>query len=323
MPQTRTHMGWLQKIGLLFVAWFGLYGCSDNTTVVSDGRGGGLVTILNDSLAILTDTRGKEVCKDHAITGVTCTQYSDNTGLFLVNYRHKAAPLWGDTLDYYLQVLRGHLKDSTVLVTNSVASEFGFWKVGEKPEKLKLWDKPDECVVNVTTQVRPWKKGGVLMRNDYNHECPYMLLDTSTGQVTSFSFSGEDAWLSECEEFNYNEGNVYCIKKRQGIDGFLELLVNGSVVNAVQLDSCELLKVYQWYGAYLLLDLYCPHYYNVNSSRDWRANLFEIRKIDFYDFSFDTSYPDLWLSVGSKFMQNESTYVQYYPEDRMVTKEGL
>ena len=114
-----------------------------------------------------------------------------------------------------------------------------------------------------------------------------------------------------------------CVKQNPVLMRGLDLLVDGVVVDTMQWDSCEFREVYRWYGAYLLLDLYCPDYLDYDGTRDWRLGLYEIQKVNSLSLSFDTSFPDLWLNIGSKFMQNESTYVQYYPEDRIVTGEGL
>ncbi|MCK9183665.1 MAG: hypothetical protein M0P13_12420 [Fibrobacteraceae bacterium] len=92
-----------------------VWGCGDDTTFTWGGRyGGELVSFVNDSLAVLQNSRGWERCTEVFMGSDDCEVGGDHPGLFLVNYRKKEAPLWGDTVNGALNILSGTLGDSTV-----------------------------------------------------------------------------------------------------------------------------------------------------------------------------------------------------------------
>ena len=71
MPQTRAHMGWLQKIGLLFVAWLGvlptiilLEGCGEGYKIIDEGYDVRGIGIVSDTTANWNGETGPGVCED-------------------------------------------------------------------------------------------------------------------------------------------------------------------------------------------------------------------------------------------------------------------
>lgn len=193
----------------------GMWGCGlfdeEVTHEVHEKRHSGLViAILDDSLALETNGRG---WKDHTEScdyWENCDGGTINQGLFLVNYRNKQSPLWGDTIDGVINIIWGLAADSMVLFYDK-KENFGFWKVGEIPDvrrKVKLYD---ECDWNDPyTRAKPWMKGKVLLKDMY--PCPYAVLDTATGDVKKLEFTGEYAWLEGCDDITYMDGGVVCLK---------------------------------------------------------------------------------------------------------------
>ncbi len=190
-----------------------IIGCGNDTTFTWDeGRTGGeLVSIVDDSLAILRNSRGWEECTAVFMGSDDCEVGGDHTGLFLVNYRKKEAPLWGDTLNEKLSLIPGLVGDSTSLFFNK-KDQYGFWKVGGSPVISKKWTWSTECSNYQDKYARPWKDGNVLLKLTDQESCPYAVLDTSTGEVQKLEFTGEFAWLEGCDDITYRNGSVICLK---------------------------------------------------------------------------------------------------------------
>lgn len=146
-----------------------------------------------------------------------------NHGIFLVNYRNKQLPYWGDTAKGVYHIMNGLAYDSTVFFYTD-ANKFGFWKIREPIDvrgKLK-WSEDCNGEKNIQN-VRPWENGNVLLEGAQN--CPYAILDTATGVVNKLDFAGEYAWLEGCDDITYIDGEIVCLKalydeKRYGVYGF-------------------------------------------------------------------------------------------------------
>lgn len=194
---------------------FGMWGCGlfdeEVTTTVNEERSGGMpIALLDDSLAIVYNSRGRE---EHA---ESCNYYSScdygvmNQGVFLVNYREKRAPYWGDTTKGVLYIAKGLAYDSTVIFYKDDGC-FGLWKVGENLDVRKKIKWNDGCAwKDFYTQARPWQNGNVLLKDVY--PCPYAVLDTATGNVKKLEFNGENSWLEGCDDITYMDGGVVCLK---------------------------------------------------------------------------------------------------------------
>lgn len=222
----------------LVVACICMWGCGlfdeEATTTINEKRSGGMpIALLDDSLAIVYSSRGWEEHAESCDYYSSCDNGAMNQGVFLVNYRKKMAPYWGDTAKGVLYIAKGLVYDSTVVFYKD-DGYFGLWKVGENLEVRKKIKWNDGCVwENFYTYARPWQNGNVLLKDVY--PCPYAVLDTATGIVKKLEFTGEYAWLEGCDDIAYIDGEAVCLKalydeKRYGIyeygkDGLMDSLI--------------------------------------------------------------------------------------------------
>ena len=95
--------------------------------IIANGGGryeGTLVAIIDDSLALLTNSRGYEDCHEVFMGSDICDKGGTNDGLYLVNYRKKRTPYWGDTIEGRMSFVEGFYNDSSAFfqmqMTNSV-----------------------------------------------------------------------------------------------------------------------------------------------------------------------------------------------------------
>ena len=222
------------------LACVSMWGCGlfdeDVTHEVHEKRHSGLViAILDDSLALETNGRGWTDHTESCDYWENCDGGTINQGLFLVNYRNKQRPLWGDTIDGVITIIWGLAADSTVLFYDK-KNNFGFWKVGKNIDVRKKMKWEDGCKLEhryVVVMARPWKDGNVLLKDA--DPCPYAVLDTATGVVKKMEFIGEYAWLERCDDITYIDGDVVCLKalydeKRYGVyeygkDGLMDSLI--------------------------------------------------------------------------------------------------
>lgn len=192
----------------------GMFGCGDDDYRRWGGRyEGSLVAIIDDSLALLTNSRGFEDCHDVFMGSEDCERGGTNDGLFLVNYMKKQTPYWGDTIKGEISFVTGFYSDSTVLYSNG-KDEFGFWKIGETPRVVGKWRCESPCRCGGAKYGRPWQDGNILLKMVQQNECPYAVLDTATGDVKKLEFTGELAWLKGCDDVTYMAGDVVCLRQR-------------------------------------------------------------------------------------------------------------
>lgn len=212
-----------------------MWGCGD-----SDYRRWGrryegtLVAIIDDSLALLTNSRGYEDCHDVFMGSEECERGGTNDGLFLVNYRKQLSPYWGDTVDGEINLIGGYYNDSSAFFSNA-KNEFGFWKIGGQPKVVRKWNCEAPCRCDWRKYGRPWIDGNVLLKMENQSECPYAVLDTATGVMKKIEFTGEYAWLEGCDDITYIEGEIMCVKalydeKKYGVyeygkDGLMDSLI--------------------------------------------------------------------------------------------------
>ena len=223
----------------LVVACICMWGCGlldeEVNHVVDSKRYNGIVfAIIDDSLALETNGRRWTDHTDHCDYLGDCETGTINQGVFLVNYRNKQKPLWGDTIDGAISIVYGYYHDSSAMFSNA-DGEFGFWRIGEKPRVVRKWNCEAPCECNYEKYGRPWMYGNVLLNMEWNKECPYAILDTATGNVTKLEFTGDYAWLEGCDDITYIDGDVVCLKalydeKNYGIyeygkDGLMDSLI--------------------------------------------------------------------------------------------------
>ena len=128
-----------------------------------------------------------------------------------MNYQSKSLPIWGDTLNYSLSFVEGYYQDSMVMVYND-KNQFGFWKIGGKPELHKTWHFTSPCRIGLysSLKARPWRNGGVLVLGLEN--CPYALLDTASGMVVQKEFMDDDLGLNICSDVTHLNESIVCLQ---------------------------------------------------------------------------------------------------------------
>ena len=126
-----------------------MWGCGlfdeDVNHVVDSERYNGIVfAIIDDSLALETNGRRWTDYTEHCDYWEDCETGTINQGVFLVNYRNKQKPLWGDTIDGAISIVYGYYHDSSAMFSNA-NGEFGFWKIGGKPRVVRKWNCETPC----------------------------------------------------------------------------------------------------------------------------------------------------------------------------------
>ncbi len=319
------------KQSLLAVFCVVLFGCENNINGIGYDRDEAeykwgewadprLISIVDDSLAVLAIYKpyykewyqcGFEGCRiDEEVANY-------HVGLFVVNYREKREPVWGDTLDYDLRIAKDYFRDSSVLVFDRNRNKFGFWKIGTK--EVKFVDYSGHGY-NGYFNTRPFPNGNVLLIGK-----PSYILDTENRQLKQFEFSGEYEWLSKCgnsrikREWVYDEeqqqgyydykydymnisyigGELVCIKGNETADNF-ELIVNNAVKDTSSLSNTFLYEsITGWYGIY---------------AKD-KSN--RIHKIDTLNFKFDRNYVPMYIGedISTYFYGNQGGSMRYSTQD--------
>lgn len=199
----------------------GLFDEEVNHVVDSERYNGIVFAIINDSLALETNGRRWTDHTSHCDYWEDCGTGTINQGVFLVNYRNKQKPLWGDTIDGAISIVYGYYHDSSAMFSNA-DDEFGFWRIGEKPRIVRRWNCEAPCECNRGKYGRPWVDGNVLLKMVQQDDCPYAVLETATGIVRKLELTGEYAWLEGCDDITYIDGEIVCLKllydeKRYGV----------------------------------------------------------------------------------------------------------
>jgi len=245
--------------------------------------GGELTSIINDSLAIVA--MYKPYYKEWLLCGEsTCTTLREtanhHVGLFLVNYREKQKPIWGDTLEHNLIVVKEYFRDSSVLVFDRKNNKFGFWKIGTKEIGFVDYDDYSEIENRgyIGYNARSFANGNVIL---FSYP-KLFLLEVENRQLKPFEFSGEYKWLSECVNslrddrydymnMSYIGGELSCIRGNKTAENF-ELTVNNIIMDTSSLGKSYVERIIGWYGPYV------------------EGESGVIYKIDTLNFKFDNSY---------------------------------
>jgi hypothetical protein len=281
----------LFKLFSVFACVTAINGCgiSDDTyTKWDDWSGGRIVTIVDDSLALLRSVRIKKEC--YEVGGIDghwekCERQEGHrhTGLFLVNYREKKEPLWGDTSGIFFNIVHGYYNDSAIMLIDS--NKFGFWKIGEQPSDLKLliWNEP--CGYSNRIMATPWFDGNVLIRGAEN--CPFAVLDTSSGIAANETFTQKMSWINDCKYINFVKGNIVCLHKNSETKK-ITMSVDGVETDSVGIQT-DSIKAH--FGLYV----------QGNDS----VHYDKIHKINIDLKQVDSAYEDLWLASGTMFMNSK------------------
>ncbi len=304
----------LKDFVLLTLACVSMWGCGDDDYRRWGGRyEGTLVAIIDDSLALLTNSRGYEDCHDVFMGSEECERGGTNDGLFLVNYRKQQPPYWGDTVDGGINLIGGYYNDSSAFFLNA-KNEFGFWRIGEKPRVVGKWNCEAPCRCDWRKYGRPWIDGNVLLKMENQNECPYAVLDTVTGAVKKLELTDEYAWLDGCDDITYFDGDVVCLRQRG--DRLCEINFEKKDGGGDSLIKSE----------WMLFDP--PEFYG-------NAVKMKVRSFDKNDHAYDfgdrltligknsfvfEDYPETWLKDNS-FVDSTGSSISYYPsEELIVTK---
>lgn len=211
-----------------------MWGCSDDVSMHwSEERSlGEVVGFVDDSLAIVSSARYWYEDVEPAFGLSYDRSGYAHPGLSLYNYRVQLdGPVWSDTLnisrDDDFEYIKGQLSDSVIWGGNP-KTEVSFWKIGEKPHKMKVQKMFDGCSVDVpyTTKLRPWFNGEILvLGNKRNPDmdgfaldnlgseyCQYAVLDTIRNVITYKKLDGGLEWIKKCDDVRVWGDDVYCLK---------------------------------------------------------------------------------------------------------------
>lgn len=296
----------LIAVAMTMLACVSMWGCCDSDYVHWEKRFNGvLVALVDDSLALLTNYRKFEECHEIFMGSDECDPGITNDGLFLVNYRKKRPPLWGDTLKEHISLVYGFWKDSSALFSNE-NEEFGFWKIGESPRVVGKWRCETPCRCGGAKYGRPWKDGNILLKMVQQDDCPFAVLDTATGNVKKLRFTEEYGWLEGGDDITYIDGEVVCLKRLGKPTGTITLFNEGKAVDSLVYDHYTG-TVPKFYGVFVTAYVYKKDVVEGDLIAKFSKN------------GFEKDYPETWLYSNS-FTDSSGNSISYSSEDLIVTK---
>ena len=302
---------------ILALVCVSMWGCSswfdedDHLSVNEKRTNGYLVAILDDSLAIVQNRRGWEIQDDYCGNVESC-KGTMNPGIFLVNYRNKQEPLWGDTVEGRISIVEGYYRDSSTLFS-TIDDEFGFWRIGEKPRVVRKWNCEAPCECNREKYGRPWVDGKVLLKIGWPRECPYAILDTATGSVNKLELTGEYAWLDGCDDITYIDGEVVCLRQRGDRLCEIDFEKKEGVVDSLIKSEWMLFDPPEIYGN--AVKMKASSFDKNNHAYDFGDRL---ALIGINGFVFE-GYPETWMKYNS-FVDSTGSSISYSSEDLIITK---
>ena len=294
-----------------------MWGCGifdeEVTTSINEKRSGGkVIAILDDSLAFVFSGRRWDEFSESCDYWNNCDYGFVNQGLFLVNYRKKQPPYWGDTINGILYTASGLVYDSTIFVYE-YDEKFGFWKVGKSPDFRKKLKWSDDCVGSENIEgVRPWEKGKILLKMEWLKDCPYAVLDTATGNVKKLEFSGEYAWLEGCDDIAYIDGDVVCLRQRGDRLCEIDFEKGGIVIDSLVKSEWMLFEPPVIYGNGVVME-------SRSFDKNDHAYDFGDRVILLEKNGFKREYPETWLRYHD-FIDSMGNSISYSSEDLIVTR---
>ena len=291
---------------LLIVLCFAMYGCHEDVECDyslfypywTEWTGGRLITIVDDSLAILSAKKYKTECKDNKEITI-----GSSMGLSLVNYRVKQKPLLVDTFNPITQIVDNYFKDSSVFVINKSNQTFGFWKIGTSSIKFSKYIYSEFYDLD---KVSPWIDGNVLLPKRTDTAWQTAILNTKTGKIEQYDSPKGHEWLNGCKDVSSIENKIACVKTNLETES-VELIVDGNITDTTSLffDSYGLYKII-FYGNYII------------RSDEY---LDKICKIDIKNFKFDNTFTPMWINRHSppRFYKdndkNSDDFIEYTYED--------
>lgn len=256
-------------------ACVGMWGCGDDVSMHwSEERSlSKVVGFVDDSLVIVNTSRYWHEEVEPAFGLSYDRSGYAHPGLSLYNYRVQLdGPVWSDTLDNSrnddFEYIKGQLSDSVIwggdfkstmslVWDGSLKTTLSFWKIGEKPHKMRVKKMFDGCSVDVPIimKLRPWLDEKILVMGERwtplqmngfdldslgSEYCQYGVLDTIQKTMTYKRLDGELKWIKQCDDVRAWSDDVYCLAlKGNPMNLYL-------MRNAVCLDSLLQGEPYGW-----------------------------------------------------------------------------
>ena len=228
------------------LACIGMWGCGEDTVYWAENRSlYKVVGFVDDSLAIVSSYHFWREEVDPFWGTSYDMSGNAHPGLSLYNYRVQLdGPIWSDTLDNSIDdefnYIRGQLSDSVIWGggrksimsldwDGNLETTLSFWKIGEKPHKVKVKKMFDGCSIDVpvTTKLRPWYDGKILVMGERwspppitkgfaldslgNENCQYGVLDKIQKTLTYKRLDGNLKWIKNCDDVRTWGDDVYCL----------------------------------------------------------------------------------------------------------------
>ena len=274
---------------LAVFACVGMWGCGDDVTMRwSEERSlGKVVGFVDDSLAIVNTSRYWHEEVEPAFGLSYDRSGYAHPGLSLYNYRVQLdGPVWSDTLDNSrnddFEYIKGQLSDSVIwggdfkstmslVWDGSLKTTLSFWKIGEKPHKMRVKKMFDGCSVDVPIimKLRPWLDEKILVMGERwtplqmngfdldslgSEYCQYGVLDTIQKTVTYKRLDSDLKWIKKCDDVRAWDGDMYCLKFDKE-ERTSSLFVNDSLRHVLENDYFWTAgAVLQFQGNILLLE---------------------------------------------------------------------
>jgi len=314
---------------LLALVVVGLAGCTQTDFNWNGGRTAlGIRAIVNDSLALQSSCHGWRKSVEHPLSmdDMDDSEGCDHEGLHLINYRSKQAFVWSDTINEFAYI-GGQLSDSVVFGGDYVTF-VSFWKIGQNPVSRNIKSWTGSCSPSVVKnnespdyQIRPWRDGKFLVLGASTKAggdtCQYAVLDTSTGTVVQSRFSGDDAWMVDCEDIKYLGGKAACLRRTKNHRCGIDIVMDKTITDTLRLDSCGFISgeehVALWYGTFAVLH----PFQNYNR---WSYGFGLIKKV--IADKWVLSFPETWLTDWPFGFSDSLGNKVYYGDDDFSLDQG-
>ena len=220
----------LIAVAMAMLACVGMWGCGDwfdedtHFDWAEHRTEKSIVGFIDDSLVITYNARNWYEVKDENDDQVGSGK--GNQAIFVYNYRVQLdGPVFMDSLDNGMEENfnygLGQLSDSVIWggnvnhLTNDMGNVYSFWKIGQKPYKVKVKEYKDGCSVGFNVRkLRTWLDGKIYAQGSKltrgGDTCQYAILDTITKKITYKRFEDDVKWTQKCDDVRTWGGDVYC-----------------------------------------------------------------------------------------------------------------
>lgn len=311
MPQTRAHMGWLQKIGLLFVAWFGLLptiilleGCGSSETRMASPSVS-LLGILNDSTVVLRVTKNQETCEE-TLQGSSCYgNHAVNQYVAVFALRSHLSLVQSLEIDTSYSLVT-QLSESSFVFLNGNGVLGYYNSLNNRFDEVAINWGPCK-VTNKNLRARIWKNETILLSADRSNsadsQCNLIEVDILSKSMQPMQLTSEDKWLIDCDDFFFSSeiDKPVCAKRSNAQSCNAYLFIDDVVKDSVLLGdkSCELIgssgRTYNlnWFGNYLAT----PKSTNSSNYLPQKLSGDTVMSVDANRSTFNKQMPEIWFSV--------------------------